>query len=106
LASKIARYSKFAGKFALGTTPSYLLDLPEFFVTPPRDRSLEEANRIKTVTDVRYNKPSISIQELLQARLHMIFVIDVDSATIREVDPETYVKSTSALLDHIRQLRG
>jgi len=106
LASKIARYSKFAGKFALGTTPSYLLDLPEFFVTPPRDRSLEEANRIKTVTDVRYNKPSISIQDLLQARLHMIFVIDVDSATIREVDPETYVKSTSALLDHLRQLRG
>jgi len=106
LASKIARYSKFAGKFALGTTPSYFLDVPEFFVTPPRDRSLEEANRIKTVTDVRYNKPSISIQELLQARLHMIFVIDVDSATIREEDPETYVKSTSALLDHIRQPRG
>ncbi len=98
IASKVARYSRFAGKFALGTTPSYILDLPEFFVKPPRARSVEEAARIKSLTDVRYNKPPISIRDLMEARLHMVFMIDVDSASTMEVDPETYVATASELL--------
>jgi len=98
IASKIARYSRFAGKFALGTTPTYLLDLPEFFVKPPRARSLAEAEEIKALTDVRYNKPPISLEELIRARVHMVFLIDVDTGTTQEVDPETYVSTASALL--------
>jgi hypothetical protein len=99
IASKIARYSRFAGKFALGTTPSYVLDLPEFFVKPPRARSLDEAAKIKALTDVRYNKPPISIDELMNARLHMVFLIDVDSTNTRELDPETYARRASAFLE-------
>jgi hypothetical protein len=99
IASKIARYSRFAGKFALGTTPSYVLDLPEFFVKPPRMRSMDEAEKIKTLTDVRYDKPPISIMELMQARLHLVLLIDVDSANTHELDPETYVRTASAFLD-------
>lgn len=99
IASKIARYSRFAGKFALGTTPSYVLDLPEFFVKPPRARSRDDAEKIKALTDMRYNKPPISIEELMNARLHMIFLIDVDSTNTRELDPETYVRRASAFLD-------
>ena len=98
IASKIARYSRFAGKFALGTTPTYLLDLPEFFVKPPRARSLAEAEEIKALTDVRYNKPPITLEELIRARVHMVFLIDVDTGTTQEVDPETYVSTASALL--------
>ena len=99
IASKIARYSRFAGRFALGTTPTYLLDIPEFFVKPPRARSRTEAAEIKTLTDVRYNKPEISLDELMQAKLHSVFSIDVDSARTQELDPETYVRTASALLD-------
>ncbi len=106
IASKVARYSRFAGKFALGTTPSYVLDLPEFFVKPPRARNLEEAERIKTLTDVRYNKPPISIEELMHARVHMVFLIDVDSASTTELDPETYVTNASALLDRAGRFLG
>ncbi len=98
IASKIARYSRFAGKFALGTTPSYILDLPQFFVQPPRVRSAEEAARIKALTDVRYDKPAISIDDLMHARLHMVFIVDVDAATIQEIDPETYAGTASGLL--------
>src|SRR5215471_6112159 len=47
IASKIARYSRFAGRFALGTTPSYVLDFPEFFVKPRRLRTAGEALKIK-----------------------------------------------------------
>lgn len=106
IASKIARYSRFAGKFALGTTPSYILDLPEFFVRPPRNRTREEAAEIKALTDVRYNKPPISIDELMQARLHMIFLIDVDSASTQELDPDTYDRTALVLLDWHRIVQG
>lgn len=99
IASKIARYSRFAGKFALGTTPSYILDLPEFFVKPPRSRTFAEAESIKALTDVRYNKPAISVDELMHARVHVVFLIDVDTATTNEVDPETYVAVTRGVLN-------
>ena len=99
IASKISRYSRFAGKFALGTTSSYILDLPEFFVKPPRARTLAEAERIKALTDVRYNKPAISVEELMHARVHMVFLIDVDMATTNEVDPDTYVAVTKGILN-------
>ncbi len=102
IASKVARYSRFAGKFALGTTPSYLLDLPEFFVKPPRARTISEAETIKALTDVRYNKPAITVEELMHARVHVIFLIDVDTATTREADPESYVAMVSAMLDGSR----
>lgn len=106
IASKIARYSRFAGKFALGTAPTYVLDIPKFFVKPPRLRSVGEAGEVKALTDVSYNKPPISIEGFMQARLHMIFLIDVDTATTQEVDPETYVSTASALLDGRRSAGG
>jgi hypothetical protein len=106
IASKIARYSRFAGKFALGTTPTYILDLPEFFVKPPRNRTLEEAERIKALTDLRYNKPPISAEDFMQARLHMIVLIDVDKATTQELDPDTYVRTALVLLDWHRIVQG
>lgn len=106
IASKITRYSRYAGEFALGTTPSYILEFPEFFVKPPRDRTREEASKLKSLTDVRYNKPAISVDELLQARLHMVFLIDVDNATTRELDPETYFRASRSLLDWQRIVQG
>jgi hypothetical protein len=106
ISSKIARYSRFAGKFALGTTPTYILDLPEFFVKPPRNRTPEDAERIKALTDVRYNKPPISVEDFVQARLHMIFLIDVDTATTQELDPDTYVRTALVLLDWHRIIQG
>jgi hypothetical protein len=69
-------------------------------------RTLSEAAQIKALTDVRYNKPPITIEELMQARMHMIFMIDVDSATIQELDPETYVRTASAFLDWHRGSQG
>lgn len=106
IASKIARYSRFAGEFALGTTPSYVLDLPEFFVKPPRTRTREEAEEIKALTDVTYNKPPISVEELMQARLHMVFLVDVDSGTTQRLDPDTYVRTARVLLDWHRIVQG
>jgi hypothetical protein len=57
IACRIARYSRFAGKFALCTTPSYLLDIRPISARPLRDRTNEEAAEIKVLTEVRYKKP-------------------------------------------------
>jgi hypothetical protein len=90
IASKIARYSIFADKFALGAPPYHLLNIPKIFVKPPRDRSLNEINEIKALCDIYYANPPISLEELKNARLHTIYVIDVDNAIVREVDPDAY----------------
>ena len=42
LASKIIRYSSFAGKFALGVPPHYILPFPRTLAKPPRNRSEQE----------------------------------------------------------------
>ena len=99
IASKIARYSRFAEKFALGTTPSYLLDIPEFFIRPPGERSRQDAAEIKALTDVRYDKPAITVSELMRARLHSVFLIDVDRASCQEVDPGDYLETSRRLLE-------
>ena len=106
IASKIARYSRFAGKFALGTTPSYVLDIPPFFARPLRERRCEEAAEIKALTDTHYKKPPVRVDELMRARLHSVFVVDVDSATAREIDPETYLETATAFVEHSHPDQG
>lgn len=98
IASKIARYSRFAPKFSLGTTPSYVLDFPRFFVEP-HARTRAQAEAIKAITDVRYNKPPITVDELLRARLDSVFLIDVDSATTKELDPTAYLDDAARFMD-------
>lgn len=100
IASKMARYSRFAGKFALGTTPSYILDISPFFITPPRYRAAKEAEELKALTDVYYNNPPISLTELMHAKVHSILVVDVDSGTTEEFDPETYLRRVSTYVGH------
>jgi hypothetical protein len=48
LASKIIRYSSFAGKFALGVPPHYVLPFPRTLAKPPRNRSDQEIEQVKT----------------------------------------------------------
>lgn len=106
IASKIARYSGFAGKFALGTTPSYVLDIPPFFARPLREMTGEEAAEIKALTDIHYKKLPITLDELMHARLHSVFVADVDSATTREIDPETYLETATAFVENSHPDQG
>jgi hypothetical protein len=106
IASKIVRYSRLARKFALGTTPSYVLDVPPFFARPLRERTTEEVAETKALTDVHYKKPPVTLDELMRARLHSIFVVDVDSATTREVDPETYLETATAFVEHSHSDQG
>jgi hypothetical protein len=92
LASKIIRYSSFAGKFALGVPPHYILPFPRPLAKPPRNRTDQDIMQIKKLCDAYYHKPPVTIEEIRNARIHEIYIIDVDRAKVQEIDPEAYLK--------------
>jgi len=93
IASKIIRYSNYAGKFALGVPPHYILPIPQVLTVPSRQRTIENLKDMKSLCDQYYLSPPVSLDEVKNAKLHVIYVIDVDNASIQEVEPETYVKT-------------
>jgi hypothetical protein len=94
LASKIIRYSSFAGKFALGMPPHYILPFPRVLAKPPRRRTPEEIKAIKNLCDKYYQNPPVTEEEICNARIQEIYIIDVDQAKVQEIDPAAYMKRT------------
>jgi len=92
IASKISRYSSFANKFALGTPPVNLLTLDPVFLKSPRLRTPAEIYRVKKLCDHYYSQPPVSFDEIQNARLHSIYMINVDSARVEQIDPEAYME--------------
>ncbi|MBE3115936.1 hypothetical protein IMZ68_01905 [Candidatus Bathyarchaeota archaeon] len=92
LASKIIRYSSFAGKFALGVPPHYILPFPRALAKPPRNRTDKEITQIKNLCDAYYQKPPVTLEEIRNARIQEIYIVDVDRLKVQEIDPETYLK--------------
>jgi hypothetical protein len=92
IASKIIRYSSFAGKFALGVPPHYILPFPKTLTKHPRDRKDKEISKIKALCDLYYQKPPVTVEEIRNARIQEIYIIDVDRLKIQEIDPEAYLK--------------
>jgi hypothetical protein len=92
LASKIIRYSSYAGKFALGVPPHYILPFPRALAKPPRRRALTDIEFIKKLCDMYYHNPPVTEEEVRNARIQEIYIIDVDQAKVQEIDPEAYLK--------------
>ncbi len=92
LASKIIRYSSFAGKFALGMPPHYILPFPRTLAKPPRRRTVEEIDAIKKLCDKYYQNPPVTEEEICNARIQEIYIIDVDQAKVQEIDPAAYMR--------------
>ncbi len=92
LASKIIRYSSFAGKFGLGVPPHYILPFPRTLAKPPRNRSDQEIEYIKNLCDAFYQKPPVTLEEIRNARIQEIYIIDVDRDKVQEIHPEVYLK--------------
>ena len=91
IASKITRYSGFANKFILATPPHYIMQVPPALTKPPRFRGDDEIRAIKGLCDLYYSNPPVSLEEIRNARLHSIFSIDVESASLREWEVNEYL---------------
>lgn len=99
ISSKIARYSKHCSKFALATPVVGILPIPKLFLKPPSDRKMEEVQRIKNLVDRFYKNPPIEIEDILNARLHSVYLINIDKGFAKQLDPYTYLDLTEKLQD-------
>jgi hypothetical protein len=93
IASKIARYSKFGNQFVLATPPVCILPVPKIFRRPARFRSEAELKQVKLLCDKYYLNPPVSLSEILNGRLHMIYIINIDEGKVIEMDIDSYFES-------------
>lgn len=96
--SKIARYSKFCSKFSLATPVIGILPIPKLFLDPPHARDKNEISKIKSFCDKYYKNPPIEYDDILNAHLHSVFLINIDKGFAKELDPNGYVNLTEELL--------
>ncbi|AFS82554.1 hypothetical protein [Candidatus Nitrosopumilus sediminis] len=97
--SKIARYSQHCSKFSLATPVVGILPISKIFLLPPNARKKENVQKIKDLCDRYYKNPPIKYDDILNAHLHSIFLINIDKGFAKELDPQGYVDLTNSLLD-------
>ncbi|MGI0083131.1 MAG: hypothetical protein ACREAF_01515 [Nitrosopumilaceae archaeon] len=97
IASKIARYSQYCSKFALATPVVGILPIPKLFLKSPSERTQKEIKKIKTLCDRFYKNPPIDSNDILNARLHSIYLINIDKGFAKQLDPCSYLDLTEKL---------
>jgi hypothetical protein len=75
----------------LAATPYYIMQITPSLTKPPRFRTVEEVEIIKGLCDKYYSNPQVSLEEIRNARLHSIFVVDVDNVKVREWEVNEYM---------------
>lgn len=96
--SKIARYSRYCSKFSLATPVVGILPISKIFLLPPAARDEDEVTKIKELCDRYYKNPAIQYDDVLNAHLHSIYLINIDKGFAKELDPQGYVELTDGLL--------
>ncbi|RMF29066.1 MAG: hypothetical protein D6752_06600, partial [Candidatus Nitrosothermus koennekii] len=74
LASKIARYSKFASKFVLAIPQQSILPIEPLFIKPVKDRKYSEIRKVKELCDIYYKNPPLEIEDIQYGRLHSVYI--------------------------------
>lgn len=90
LISKVARYSQHAERFMLATPVDNFAQLHPALVKRPKERTREEIEDMKRLCDLYYHNPPVTLEELANARLHGIYVVNVDEAAVIELETEKY----------------
>lgn len=96
--SKIARYSKYCSKFSLATPVMGIIPIPKIFLIPPNARKEDDVKKVQDLCDSYYKNPPVSYDDILNARLHSIYLINVDKNFAKALDPQGYVDLTEKLL--------
>ena len=96
--SKIARYSQYCSKFCLATPIVNVLPIPTLFLQSPRTRNTEQVSKIQKICDRFYKHPKIKFEEIQNARIHSVYLINTDKGFSKEIDPEGYLNLTKGLL--------
>jgi hypothetical protein len=95
--SKIARYSQYCSKFSLATPVIGLLPIPKIFLVPPHAREKDDILKAQSLCNRFYKNPPVKYEEILNARLHSVYLIHIDKGFAKELDPGSYVDLTAKL---------
>lgn len=90
IASKITRYSGNSEKFGLATPIYYAMQIHPALIKPPQKRSASDIKEVKSLCDLYYKNPPVTFEEVNNARIHTIYILDVDTGLVRAMDPHTY----------------
>ncbi len=97
--SKIARYSKYCSKFSLATPVIGVLPIPQIFLIPPKFRDKKEIEKAQSLCNRFYKNPPIKYEEILNAKLHSVYLIHIDKGFSKELDPCNYLELSQKLLE-------
>jgi hypothetical protein len=75
-----------------------ILPIPAIFRRPPRDRRPSEIREVKQLCDRYYANPPVTEDEIVNARLHMIYVINIDAGRVAEMDLDSYLDQFAGML--------
>jgi len=96
--SKISRYSKYCSKFSLASPVIGILPIPKLFLISPNARKKDDIKKLKSLCDRFYKNPPIEFDDILNARLHSIYLINTDKRFAKEMDPKSYLELTEDLI--------
>ena len=99
IVSKIARYSKHCGKFSLATPVVNILPISEIFLLSPDTRKSEDIEKLKKLCDRFYKNPRIKLEDIQNAHIHSVYLINTDKGFAKELDPELYLRMTKQLIE-------
>tara|TARA_Y100001960_G_scaffold202529_1_gene211616 strand:- start:1478 stop:2137 length:660 start_codon:yes stop_codon:yes gene_type:complete len=99
IVSKIARYSKYCGKFSLATPVVNILPISDMFLLSPKSRDPEHVKKLKKLCDRFYKNPQIKLEDIENAHIHSVYLINTDKGFAKEMDPEMYLRMTKQLMD-------
>ncbi|RLF05241.1 MAG: hypothetical protein DRK00_04925 [Thermoprotei archaeon] len=88
--SKVARYSRYADEFAVAVPPFHILQLPYIMFLPPEERVRWGISHFKRLIDSYYSKPPVRFDELLEAKLHYVYIVLVDKLQLIELTAREY----------------
>ena len=97
--SKIARYSQYCSKFSLATPVIGILPIPQIFLIPPKYRDKKEIEKVRSLCNRFYKNPPIKYEEILNAKLHSVYLIHIDKGFSKELDPCNYLELSQNLLE-------
>ena len=99
IVSKIARYSQHCSKFSLATPVIGVLPIPKIFLIPPNSRDKKEIEKAQSLCNRFYKNPPIQYEEILNAKLHSVYLIHTDKGFSKELDPPSYMELSHKLLE-------
>ena len=99
IVSKIARYSKYCTKFSLATPVVNILPLADIFLLPPNTRKSQDIEKLKKLCDRFYKNPQINLEDIQNAHINSVYLINTDKGFAKEIDPEIYLQMTKQLME-------